>query len=75
MDRLQIQLVIRLDRYKVHVLTLDGFCDGLRIDEVVLVGLHEGLHKLRFDQPDLVSLLPQCSAKEVRPGTGFQADQ
>ena len=42
MDRLQIQLVIGLDRDKAHVPALDGLSDRLRVDDVVLVRLHEG---------------------------------
>ena len=37
-----------------------------QIDEVVLVGLHEGLHKLSGHQPDIVALLSQCAPEKVR---------
>jgi hypothetical protein len=42
-------LVIRLDRYKAHVPALDYLVDSFGIDEVALVGLHEGLLKLSGD--------------------------
>jgi hypothetical protein len=57
MDRLQVQLIIRLDRNKTHVLALDGLGDRLRIDEVVLVRLHKRLHELSCDQPHVMALL------------------
>jgi hypothetical protein len=54
MDRLQIQLVIRLDRNKAHVLAIDCLGDSFGIDEIVLVGLHERLHELSCDQTNIV---------------------
>jgi len=65
MDRLQVQLVVGLDRDKPHVLTFDGFSDSLGINEVVLVGLHKRLHELRRDQPHFMALLLQCSTEKV----------
>ena len=47
----------------------------LRFDEVVLVRLHEGLHKLGWNQPDIVPLLVQRPAEEVSPGARLHADQ
>jgi len=49
------------DLHKAHVLLAHGFGDGLSIDEVILVGLPVGLHKLCRDQSHLVSLLAQHS--------------
>jgi hypothetical protein len=40
-DRLKVQLIIRLDRNEAHVVALDGLGDRLRIHEIVLVGLHK----------------------------------
>jgi DNA-binding transcriptional LysR family regulator len=40
--------------------------DRLRIDEVVLVRLHKGLHEPGWDQPHIVTLLPQCPSQKVR---------
>jgi len=51
MDGLQVQLVIRLDRHETHVLPVDSLRDGLSIEEVVLVRLHERPHELSWDQP------------------------
>ena len=70
-DRLMVQLIVRRDRNKAHVLAFDGFGDGFRIDKVVLVGLH----KLSRNQPYFVALLLQGSTGKVRSGTSFQADQ
>ena len=74
MDRLKVQLIIRLNRNKAHVLAFDGLGDGLRIDEIVLVRLHEGLHKLSCDQTNIVPLLPQrtssCGCGDQYRATG-----
>src|ERR1700677_4759833 len=75
MDRLQIQLIVRLDRNEAHVLAFHRLGDRLRVDEVVLVRLHEGLHKLGRNQPDIVPLLAQRTAEEVSAGARLQADQ
>jgi len=40
MHRLQVELAVRLDRNKPHVLAVDRFCDRLGIQKIVLVGLH-----------------------------------
>ena len=74
MDRLQVQLVISLDRHKPHVLTLDRFGDGLGVHEVVLVGLHKWLHELGRDQPHVVTLIPQRLTEEVCSRTRLEAD-
>jgi hypothetical protein len=42
MDRLQIQLVIVLDRDKANVPPLDGLGDRLRVDDVVLFDFTKG---------------------------------
>ncbi len=42
MDRLQVQLIVCLDRNKAHVLPFDSFGDGLCIDEVVLFDFTKG---------------------------------
>jgi hypothetical protein len=38
MQCLQVKPIVCLDRHKAHVLTIDGFRDGLGVQEVVLVG-------------------------------------
>jgi hypothetical protein len=75
MDALQVQLIISLDRDKAHVLAFNCFRDGLGIDEVILVRLHEGFYKLGCNQPDIVALLPQCTSEKVRSRAGLQPDQ
>ena len=42
MDRLQVQLIICLDRDEAHVLAVHNFDKRFGIQEVVLVGLHNG---------------------------------
>jgi len=74
-DRLKVQLVIGLDGNEAHVLALDRLGNGLGIDEVVLVGLHEGLHKLSWNQLHIMALCSQRSAEKVSTGTCLQADQ
>jgi hypothetical protein len=75
MEGLQIELVISLDRDEAHVLALRGFGDRLRIHEIVLVGLYERLHKLRCNQPYIISLLAQRASQKMRPGTCLHPDQ
>jgi hypothetical protein len=55
--RLQIKLIVGLDRHKAHVLPLNGLCNGLGVNKVVLVRLHERLHELCRDQPDVMALM------------------
>jgi hypothetical protein len=66
-DRLQVQLVVRLDRDEAHVLALDGLSHGFCIHEVVLVRLHKGLHELSCDQPHVMAFLPQRSTEKRAP--------
>ena len=54
-ERLQIQLVIGLDRNEAHILTVDSFGNRLRIKEVVLIRLHKRLHELSGNQPGSVA--------------------
>ncbi len=70
MDRLQVQLVIGLDRHKTHVLAFDSLGDGFGINEVVLVD--ERLYKLTWNQLHVVALLAQSTAEEMSSGAGFQ---
>src|ERR1700688_120604 len=75
MQRLQIELVICLDRHKSDVLALDRLGDSFGINEVVLVRLHEWLHELGSDQLYIVALFSQSTAKEMRPGTRLHPNQ
>jgi hypothetical protein len=75
MDGLQVQLVVRLDRDETHVLPADSLRDGLGIEEVVLVRLHERPHELSRDQLHIMALLSQGTAEEVSPRTRFHTNQ
>ena len=75
MNGLQLELILCLDRDKTHVLAFHSFGDGFGIDEVVLVRLHEGLHKLRCDQPHIMALLAQLAAQKMCSRTGLQTDE
>jgi hypothetical protein len=55
------------DRNEPHVLSTNRFRDGFGIDEVVLVRLHERLHKLRRNQLYVVTLLSQGAAQKCAP--------
>jgi hypothetical protein len=52
-----------------------GLGDGFRIEEVVLVRLHVGLHKLGRDESHVVSLDAQSYADEVCSRAGLDANQ
>jgi hypothetical protein len=75
MHRLKVELVIRLDRNKPRVLSVDRLGNRFRIQEVVLVGLHEGLYELGRDQPHVMALFSQHTSEEVRPGACLYTDQ
>jgi hypothetical protein len=55
-QRLKIKLIICFDRNEAHVLAIDGLSNRFCIEEVVLVGLDEWLHKLSWNELDVVSL-------------------
>ena len=59
MQRLQIQLVIGLDRHEPHSGPTHSLSYRFRIDVVTLVRLHVRLYILRGDQPNLMPLLSQ----------------
>ena len=73
--RLEVELVVGLDRDKAHVLALDSLSNRFRIDKIVLVGLHKWLHELRCDQPHIVTLIAQRPAEEVRSRARLEANQ
>ena len=56
MQRLQIQLVICLDRHESHVMAIRCLSNGFGINEVVLVRLHKWLHELSGDQLHIMAL-------------------
>jgi hypothetical protein len=55
-QRLQIQLIVRLDRYEAHTWPSHGFGDGFRINVVVLVRLHIRLYILGWHQAHIMPL-------------------
>ena len=67
MHRLEIKLVVRLDRNETHVLPVYRLGNGFGIEEVVLVRLHEWLHELGRNQLHVMALFAQHTSKEVRP--------
>src|SRR5277367_4058322 len=75
MQRLQIELVICLDRDETHVLSIDSLRDSFCIKEVVLVGLHKWPHELSRNELHVMALFTQSTTKKVRSGTCLQADQ
>src|SRR5579863_10727376 len=75
MQRLQVQLVIGLDRHEPHRGPTHSLSYRFRIDVVTLVRLHVWLHILRRDQPNFMPLFSQCPAKEMSSPAGFHANQ
>ena len=65
MHRLQVELVVGLDRNEAHVLPIDSFGDRFRIEEVVLVRLQLRLYELARDESHVVSLAAQGCADEM----------
>ena len=47
----------------------------LSVHEVVLIGLHEWLHELPWDQLHIVALLAQSSTEKVGSGASFEPNQ
>jgi hypothetical protein len=74
MERLHIQLLLRLDRYKTHPRPSDRFGNRFRVDVVALVGLHIRLYVLRRHQAHFMPLFPQSPPEKVRSTAGFHAD-
>jgi hypothetical protein len=54
---------------------VDSLRDGLGIEEVVLVRLHERPHKLSRNQLHIMALLSQGTAEEVSPRTRLHPNQ
>ena len=75
MHGLPIELLLRFDLHKAHVLLGHGFGDRFRIDEVVLVRLAVGFDELGRDEPHFVPLFSYSGPQEVRSRTGFKADK
>jgi hypothetical protein len=63
--RLKVELVIRLDRNKPHVLSVNGLGNRFSIQEIVLVRLHKRRHELSWNQLYVMALFTQNTTKEV----------
>src|ERR1700751_2552016 len=74
-QRLQVQLIVALDRHKAHRGTGYSFGNGFGIDVVVLVGLHVWLDILCRHQAHVMPLFPQSAAQKMRSSAGLHADQ
>jgi hypothetical protein len=70
-DRLEIQLLDRLQWHEPHRRPLDGLANRLGIQQIVLVRLDERLHVLRRNQPHVVSLRDQNPSEVVRAAAGL----
>jgi hypothetical protein len=60
-----------LRRNKSHGRTRGRFANGLGVDKVVLIALHERLHKLGRDELDLMIEARQFACEVMCAGTGF----
>jgi len=74
-QRLEIQLVVGLDRHEAHPWPTHCLGNRLSIDIVTLVRLHVRLYILRWDQPNFMPLFSQCAAEKMGTTAGFHADQ
>src|SRR5262245_37215928 len=75
MQRLKIELLVRLCRDAPSRGTLHGFSDRMRIAEVVLVGLPKGLGIDWRHLPDIVADGEQFPGHIVRSHAGLDPDQ
>jgi hypothetical protein len=75
MQRLPIELLLRLDRHKTHPRPLRRFRKGFGIQKVTLVGLHRRLPVLRRQQAHLVPWLAESPPEKVRSTAGLHANQ
>ena len=75
MQRLQIELVLGLDRHESHGRPLHGFGDRFGILVIVLIGLHEGTDELRWNQPHFMPLRDQSCAKVMSATACFHANE
>src|ERR1035438_2638639 len=74
-QRLQVELIVGLDRHKTH--RRAGYSLGTRfgIDVIVLVRLHVRLHILCRHQARMSTLFPQSTAEKMRSSASLHADQ
>jgi hypothetical protein len=62
---LHVELLLRLDLHKPHVLFGYGFRDRFRINEIILVRLSVRFYELCGNEPYLVPLFAQCGSQKV----------
>src|SRR5271170_3452476 len=74
-QRLQVQLIVGLDRNEAHVVAIYCFGNRLGIDKVVLVRLHKGFYELSWDQLHIVALCSQRTAQKMCSRTCRQPDE
>src|ERR1700745_2903755 len=74
-QRLEVELIVSLDRHKAHGGTGYSFGNGLGIDVVILVPLHVGLHILGRHQAHVMPLFAQSAAEKMRSSAGLHTDQ
>src|ERR1700747_1076827 len=74
-QRLQVELIVSLDRHKAHRGTGYSLGDGFGIDVVILVRLHVRLDILCRHQTHVMSLFPQSTAEKMRSPASLHADQ
>src|ERR1700741_5210933 len=74
-QRLQVELVIALDRHKAHRGTGYSFGNGFGIDVVLLIRLHVWLHILCRHQAHVMPLFAQSTTEKMRSSTSLHADQ
>src|SRR5271163_2744875 len=74
-QRLQVELIVSLDRHKAHRRTGYSLGDGFGIDVVILVRLHVRLDVLCRHQTHVMSLFPQGTAEKMRSSACLHADQ
>ena len=75
MQRLQIQLLLGLDRHKTHSRSLHRLGNGFGIQVVTLVRLHVGLHVLRRHQSHFMTLCAQRPSQKVSSTADLHANQ
>src|SRR5258705_767271 len=74
-QRLQVELIDRLDRDKLHGRALHCLGNGFGIPEVVLLSLRVGAHVVGWHQSHVMAHLSELPAEMVGSDTGLHADQ
>jgi hypothetical protein len=74
-QRLQVELLDRFGRDKLHRGALHGFRNRFRVAEVVLLSLRIGPHVLRRHQPSVVAKGLEPATEVMRANAGLHADQ